>query len=225
MYWLNNLLEFPPVEEADPWGALAVGGDLSPERLLLAYRSGIFPWYNEGQPIVWYSPDPRFVLYPNQLHVSRRMRPMLNQPPFSVTYDTHFSEVVRQCQHIKRPDQSGTWITQAMQEAYVRLHQLGHAHSVEVWQHNALVGGIYGLALGSIFFGESMFSTVDNASKFGFITLVRRLQQHNFTLVDCQVHTPHLARWGAQHLPRHEFMRHLWHGVALPNRWSPVSTC
>ena len=207
------------MEEADPGGALAVGGDLSPERLMLAYRSGIFPWYDASQPIVWYSPDPRFVLYPDELSIARRMRPMLNQRPFVVTYDTRFSAVIRQCQQIKRPNQSGTWITEAMREAYVRLHELGHAHSVEVWQQDSLVGGVCGLALGSVFFGESMFSTVNNASKYGFITLVRQLQRSGFTLIDCQVATPHLARWGAKPLSRTQYLRELSAGVSVADRW------
>ena len=219
MRWLTDRLEFPPVEEADPWGALAVGGDLSPERLLLAYRSGIFPWYNESQPVVWYSPDPRFVLYPDRLRVARRMRSVLNQQPFEVTYNTQFSEVIRNCQQIKRPNQPGTWITEAMRAAYIRLHQLGHAHSVEVWQDSRLVGGVYGIALGSLFFGESMFSLVNNASKIGFITLVRRLQQREFTLIDCQVATPHLAQWGAEPISRAHYLSELSVGLKRNVFW------
>lgn len=219
MYWLTDRLEFPPVTKAQEWGGLAVGGDLSPERLLLAYRSGIFPWYDASQPIVWYAPDPRFVLFPHKLHVSRRMRPILNQGQFTVTYNIRFRDVIRQCQQIPRPGQSGTWITKEMQEAYGRLHTLGYAHSVEVWQDNELVGGLYGLVLGSIFFGESMFSLVDNASKVGFITFVRLLQEHGCTLVDCQVHTPHLARWGAENIPRSDYMKLLAQGLQRPKQW------
>lgn len=219
MYWLTDRLEFPPVEEADPWGALAVGGDLSPERLLLAYRSGIFPWYDAQQPIVWYSPDPRFVLYPDRLRVARRMRSVLNQRPFEITYDTYFSEVIRHCQQAKRPNQSGTWITEAMRAAYVRLHQLGHAHSAEVWQNDVLVGGVYGIALGSLFFGESMFSAVNNASKIGFISLVGRLQERGFTLIDCQVATPHLAQWGAESVSRAHYLRELSVGLVHDVCW------
>ena len=219
MYWLTDRLAFPPVEEAGEWGALAVGGDLSPARLLLAYRSGIFPWYEAGQPIVWYAPDPRFVLFPPKLKVSRRMRPILNQARFTVTYDTQFQAVVRHCQQVARPGQLGTWITEAMREAYTRLHTLGHAHSVEVWQHDELVGGLYGLMLGSVFFGESMFSYADNASKVGFITLVRWLCAHGCTLIDCQVQTPHLARWGAEHVPRRDYMKWLAQGLQQPKQW------
>ncbi len=207
------------MEEADPEGALAVGGDLSPERLLLAYRSGIFPWYDAQQPIVWYSPDPRFVLYPDRLHVARRMRSVLNQQPFEITYDRNFLEVIRHCQQTKRPNQSGTWITEPMRAAYIRLHQLGHAHSAEVWQDSILVGGVYGIAIGSLFFGESMFSTVNNASKIGFITLVRQLQVRGFTLVNCQVATPHLAQWGAESIPRSRFLQELSAGLAQDACW------
>ena len=219
MYWLTDRLAFPPVEAAEEWGGLAVGGDLSPERLLLAYRSGIFPWYDARQPIAWYAPDPRFVLFPHKLKVSRRMRPILNQQRFTVTYDTQFGEVIRRCQQIARPGQLGTWITEEMREAYYRLHILGHAHSVEVWQQDELVGGLYGLMLGSVFFGESMFSRVDNASKVGFITLVRRLREHGCTLFDCQVHTPHVERWGAENVPRSDYMKLLAQGLQSPRQW------
>ncbi len=207
------------MEVANAWGALAVGGDLSPERLLLAYRSGIFPWYDESQPIVWYSPDPRFVLYPDRLRVARRMRSVLNQQTFEITYDTHFAEVIRHCQQIKRPNQSGTWITEAMRVAYSRLHQLGYAHSVEVWLNSELVGGVYGIALGSLFFGELMFSLANNASKIGFISLVRRLQGRGFTLIDCQVTTPHLAQWGAESIPRTNYLTELTLGLGRDDRW------
>ena len=219
MYWLTDHMVFPPVEEAEEWGGLAVGGDLSPDRLLLAYRSGIFPWYDESQPIVWYAPNPRFVLFPRNLKVSRRMRPLLNQQRFDITYDQQFQEVIRRCQQIQRPGQSGTWITEAMREAYCQLHTLGHAHSVEVWQHGELVGGLYGLLLGSVFFGESMFSQADNASKIGFITLARKLRDCGCTLIDCQVHTPHLERWGAENIPRSTYMDALAQGLAHSIRW------
>ena len=219
MYWLTNDLIFPPVEETEEWGGLAVGGDLSPQRLLLAYRSGIFPWYDDSQPIVWYAPDPRFVLFPHKLKVSRRMRPILNQGRFVITYDTQFRKVIRHCQQIKRSGQSGTWITDEMQEAYCQLHALGYAHSVEVWQHGRLVGGLYGLAIGSVFCGESMFSLVSNASKIGFITLVRRLQQCGGTLIDCQVHTPHLEKWGGENIPRAHYMHLLAQGLSGRECW------
>lgn len=222
MYWLTDRLVFPPVEAAEDWGGLAVGGDLSPERLLLAYRSGIFPWYDDTQPIIWYAPDPRFVLFPDRLHVPRRLRPVFNRQQFTVTYDTSFHEVIRQCQQRPRPGQSGTWITEEMRVAYGHLHQLGYAHSVEVWQDNKLVGGLYGIALGAVFFGESMFSAVSNASKVGLITLVRQLKHHHFALMDCQVHTPHVARLGGENIQRADYMRLLREGLGQPRAWENI---
>lgn len=206
MYWLTDELIFPPVEEAEDWGGLALGGDLSPRRLLLAYCSGIFPWYEEGQPIIWHAPDPRFVLFPEKLRVAKSMRPILNQKKFDITYDTDFHSVIRSCQKVKREGQPGTWITEEMLQAYCHLHHLGLAHSVEVKQKGQLVGGLYGVSLGSIFFGESMFSKASNASKAGFITLVHHLQKEGVTLIDCQVHTPHLESLGAEEIPRSRYM-------------------
>ncbi len=220
LYWLTDQLVFPPVEGAEEWGGLALGGDLSPERLLLAYRSGIFPWYEAGQPIIWHAPDPRFVLFPDRLRVSRSMRPILNQQRFRVTFDQAFRTVVERCQQTPRVGQDGTWITDEMLEAYCRLHQLGHAHSVEVWQKETLVGGLYGIALGTIFCGESMFSDVSNASKVGFITLMQCLR--NFTLIDCQVHTPHLERLGAEHISRSRYMHLLAAGQQRPAAWQAL---
>lgn len=192
---------------ADPNGILAVGGDLSPERLLTAYTWGIFPWFNEGEPIIWWSPDPRFVLYPNDLKVSKSMRPYFNQQKFTVTFDTQFEAVMRSCQQQRRKGQfGGTWITEDMVEAYVRLHRLGYAHSVEVWKDQALVGGLYGVALGKVFFGESMFARESNASKFGFISLVKKLQEFDFQLVDCQQETNHLGSLGARAIDRKVFL-------------------
>ncbi len=223
MYWLTQDLIFPPVEKAEVWGGLALGGDLSPERLLLAYCSGIFPWYETGQPIIWHAPDPRFVLFPANLKVSKSMRPVLNRQRFSITYDRHFEAVMRHCQQQKRKGQQGTWITEDMVAAYVRLHQLGYAHSVEAWQEDTLVGGLYGIALGSVFFGESMFSEVSNASKAAFITLVQQLQPLGFTLIDCQVHTTHLESLGAEDIPRYLYMQLLEKGIqqdtVLPDNW------
>lgn len=213
MYWLTDELIFPPVEEAEDWGGLALGGDLSPERLLLAYCSGIFPWYEEGQPIIWHAPDPRFVLFPDKLKVSKSMRSILNQKKFDITYDTDFRNIIRQCQQTRRRGQKGTWITEEMLEAYCGLHQLGFAHSVEVRQAGQLVGGLYGISLGGIFFGESMFSKVSNASKAGFISLVRYLQKLGFTLIDCQVHTQHLESLGSEEIPRKEYMYLLEEGL------------
>ncbi len=185
---------------------LAVGGDLSPERLLEAYRCGIFPWYNPGERILWWSLDPRFVLYPDELKISRSMRPYFNQNKFSITYDTQFRQVMVLCRDQDRKRQLGSWINNDMIESYSKLHQLGYAHSVEVWNGEKLVGGLYGLSLGKMFFGESMFSIEPNASKFGFITLVKKLETLGFNLIDCQQATSHLARLGARGIPRDEFL-------------------
>lgn len=206
-YFLDDTLYFPPVKEANNYGILAIGGDLKPERLLLAYRSGIFPWFSEGEPIIWWSPDPRFVLFPEKLKVAKSMRPIFNQKRFSITYDQAFSEVITQCRQTYRPGQHGTWITDDMQAAYQNLHQQGYAHSVEVRNaEGKLVGGLYGISLGACFFGESMFSHESNASKAGFITLVRDLQKRGIQLVDCQVHTPHLESLGAEMILREDFI-------------------
>jgi leucyl/phenylalanyl-tRNA--protein transferase len=199
-------LSFPPASLAPPEGLLALGGDLSPERLLLAYRHGIFPWYNEDEPILWWSPDPRFVLFPSELKVSKSMRPYFNQGKFTVTYDRCFEEVMHSCGEINRKGQDGTWISPDMIEAYTRLHSQGFAHSVEVWQQGTLVGGLYGIALGKVFFGESMFAHVSNASKFGFISLVRQLESNGFQLIDCQQQTQHLGSLGARPIQRREFL-------------------
>ncbi len=207
-YWLspNDPDDFPDVELAlrDPDGLLAVGGDLSVERLLAAYRRGIFPWYSEEQPILWWSPDPRSVLFPDKLHVSRSLRRTLRQGRFEVTLDREFAAVIQACSE-PRPGQPGTWITGEMQEAYLGLHQAGHAHSVETWLDGKLVGGLYGVAIGRVFFGESMFSRVSDASKVAFVYLVRHLQQHGFELIDCQIQTPHLDSLGAELIPRSRF--------------------
>jgi leucyl/phenylalanyl-tRNA--protein transferase len=208
--WLNEKhYGFPDPALAGPDGLLAAGGDLSPERLLLAYRMGLFPWFNPDEPILWWSPDPRFVLFPQELKVAKSMRPYFNQNKFEVTLDRAFEAVMRGCQG-ERPGQwGGTWITQNMIDAYCLLHRLGFAHSVEVWQNGALVGGLYGVSLGKIFFGESMFAKVSNASKFGFITLVRRLDTLGFRLIDCQQQTRHLGSLGARLVPRASFLQWL----------------
>ncbi|HMO37954.1 MAG TPA: leucyl/phenylalanyl-tRNA--protein transferase [Saprospiraceae bacterium] len=206
----DDELVFPHPELADPNGMLAVGGDLSADRLLLAYEWGIFPWFNPGEPILWWSPDPRFVLFPDELKIAKSMRPYFNQRKFTVSFDERFESVVRACQQQQRNGQGGgTWITEDMVEAYYRLYESGYAHSVEVWQGKALVGGLYGVALGKIFFGESMFAAVSNASKFGFITLVQYLQKVGFRLVDCQQQTRHLGSLGARAIDRQLFLDYL----------------
>lgn len=211
-YWLSPDTPdwFPAVELAlrEPDGLLAIGGDLSVSRLLAAYRHGIFPWYSEEQPILWWSPDPRSVLFPGELNISRSLRKTIKRGHYRVTFDTAFAEVMRQCA-APRGDGLGTWITNEMQFAYRRFHQAGHAHSVEAWHGDQLVGGLYGVALGRIFFGESMFSLMSDASKVAFTTLVAHLRQWGFQLIDCQVETNHLNSLGACNIPRREFTRYL----------------
>jgi leucyl/phenylalanyl-tRNA--protein transferase len=206
VFRLSESLVFPPPERAERGGLLAMGGDLSPQRLLLAYEQGIFPWFSDGEPILWWSPDPRFVLFPKELKVSASMRQVLRRNVFRITFDQAFAEVIAHCQQIPRPGQDGTWITAEVQAAYTELHRLGFAHSVEVWQGDDLAGGLYGVSLGSCFFGESMFARVSNASKAGFITLVQALEERNFQLIDCQIYTPHLESLGARGLRRRDFL-------------------
>lgn len=208
MYYLFNDLFFPPVTEADEEGILAIGGDLSPERLLLAYKSGIFPWFNEGEPILWWAPDPRMVLFFDELVISKSMRKILNKKMFKVTYNKNFKEVILNCQQIKREGQDGTWISDEMIEAYCKLNEEGVAKSVEVWQDDVLVGGLYGIDLGkgNVFCGESMFSKVSNASKTAFIALALYLKKENYKLLDCQVYNSHLESLGCREVDREEFM-------------------
>jgi leucyl/phenylalanyl-tRNA--protein transferase len=206
---LNKEIIFPDPSKADRRGCLAFGGDLSTERLLLAYRSGIFPWFNEGQPISWFSPNPRMVLFPDKLYVSKTMKQVLSRSYFKITYNTAFEVVMQHCAKIKRDGQYGTWITQDMIAAYVKLHELGFAHSVEAWQNEELVGGLYGISLGKCFFGESMFAKTSNASKAAFITFVKKLETLGFGLIDCQMHTEHLASLGAELIPRTLFLNYL----------------
>jgi leucyl/phenylalanyl-tRNA--protein transferase len=207
MYFLSKELFFPPVSEANTDGILAIGGDLSTERLLLAYKSGIFPWFEEGEPIYWWSPNPRMVLFLDELLVSKSMRNILNRNIFEVTFNENFREVISNCQKIKRQGQNGTWITNDMIEAYCKLNELGIAKSVEVWQNNELVGGLYGIDLGHIFCGESMFSKVSNASKVAFIALVNQLKKNNYNLLDCQVYNEHLESLGCREIDRIDFMK------------------
>ena len=206
MYYLSAPLFFPSVSEANADGILAVGGDLSPARLQLAYKSGIFPWFEEGEPIIWWSPNPRMVLFLDELIVSKSMRNILNRNVFKVTFNQDFRAVISNCQNIKRDGQNGTWITNDMVEAYCKLHELGIAKSVEVWQDDALVGGLYGIDLGNVFCGESMFSKASNASKVAFITLVNQLKKDNYKLLDCQVYNPHLESLGCREIYRESFM-------------------
>jgi leucyl/phenylalanyl-tRNA---protein transferase len=214
IYELNKEIMFPPVRGAEPSGILAVGGDLSPERLLLAYRSGIFPWYSDDDPIIWWSPDPRFVLFPEELYVSRTMRQVLARKIFDITLDRDFRGVIRGCREPRKKER-GTWITDEMMEAYIRLHDLGFAHSAEAWQDGELVGGLYGISLGGCFFGESMFTRASNASKAAFIALVKRLRDLGFIIIDSQVYTGHLETLGARHIPRAEYLGYVNRGLTL----------
>jgi leucyl/phenylalanyl-tRNA--protein transferase len=207
MFYLTSSIFFPPVSEANYEGILAIGGDLSPERLLLAYRSGIFPWFKEGEPIIWWSPNPRMVLFLDELIVSKSMRNILNRNSFRVTFNQNFRDVISNCQNIKRDGQNGTWITNDMIEAYCKLHELGIAKSVEVWQDDELVGGLYGVDLGHVFCGESMFSKVSNTSKVAFISLVNHLKAADYRLLDCQVYNPHLESLGCREIEREAFMK------------------
>lgn len=206
MYFLTKELFFPPADEADEDGILAVGGDLSPERLLIAYRNGIFPWFDDDEPILWWSPEERMVLFPSEFTVSKSMRNILNRGVFKVTFNQNFREVISNCSSIKRNGQQGTWITQEMIEAYIKLNELGIAKSVEVWQDEVLVGGLYGIDLGHVFCGESMFSKASNASKVAFVSLVKKLKDENYKLLDCQVHNDHLESLGAREIPRKDFI-------------------
>jgi leucyl/phenylalanyl-tRNA---protein transferase len=208
LFALEEELIFPPVHLAEPDGLLAVGGDLSTDRLLLAYQSGIFPWY-EGEHILWWSPDPRFVITPDTLKVSKSMKQLFKKKAFRFTVNKAFPEVINNCKSVDRPGQDGTWITNEMKEAYNRLHKLGFAHSAEAWLGNELVGGLYGIRLGNAFFGESMFSKASNASKYAFISYVQQLQKEGVQLIDCQVYTEHLESLGAHMIPRTEFIERI----------------
>jgi leucyl/phenylalanyl-tRNA--protein transferase len=203
IYKLDNTLRFPDPNLAEDDGLLAYGGDLSEERLLLAYRNGIFPWPSEGQPLLWYSPPERFVLFPAKLKVSKSVEQVIRRQVFEVTINKAFPEVIHACASVKRKGQQGTWITKNMEEAYIRLHKSGHALSVEAWKEGKLEGGLYGIQVGSVFCGESMFSTASNASKVAFITFVR---EHAFSLIDCQVYTSHLKSLGAELISRKKYL-------------------
>jgi len=210
IFRLTTQIIFPSPHAASPDGILAVDGDLAPERLLEAYRHGIFPWFADPEPIIWWSPNPRCVLFPEEIKVSRTMRQILRQRRFTITFDHNFSTVIASCQK-KRAGQMGTWITEDMKEAYIKLHEMGYAHSVEAWYDGMLAGGLYGVSLGRCFFGESMFSQISNASKAAFITLVKYLQERGFGLIDCQVSSDHLLSLGAREIPREIFLSLLQH--------------
>jgi len=218
-YWYLDAdsFEFPPAQLAAPDGILAIGGDLHPQRLLLAYRQGIFPWYAEA-PILWHCPHPRFVLEPPSLHIPKSLKKYLLHPPFQFRVDTCFEDVIRACATVPRPGQNGSWLTLEMQEAYIHLHHLGFAHSAEAFFEGKLVGGLYGLSLGNVFFGESMFATRENASKLAFVFFVQALQKLGIALIDCQQKTQHLERFGAKSWSRNRFLSRLQTLLEAPTR-------
>jgi leucyl/phenylalanyl-tRNA--protein transferase len=221
VYLLDKELVFPPPEDANEEGIVAVGGDLSPERLMLAYEQGIFPWPARGYPLLWFSPDPRFALEPSRAHVSRSLRKVIRKGELRVTADTCFLDVINACAAMPRPQQQGTWITHELRDGYLGLHERGCAHSIEAWRGEALVGGLYGVALGRTFAGESMFASEPDASKVAFTTLLGHLVDWGYRVVDCQVHTEHLARFGATMWARERFL-HTWReAVAEPGVHAP----
>ena len=222
--WLGNAENFPPLELAlrEPNGLLCAGGDLTPQRLVQAYINGIFPWYSPGEPILWWSPDPRMVLFPGEFRISRSLRKTLRQGGYRVCLDSGFKTVIQACARKRRPGQAGTWITPEIQAAYLRLHELGYAHSVETWVDGKLAGGLYGIAIGKMFYGESMFTHVTDASKIAIAHLARFLEQQGFGLIDCQMNTSHLASLGAREIPRDDFILNVRRLTAIPplcGRW------
>ncbi|WP_051328194.1 leucyl/phenylalanyl-tRNA--protein transferase [Desulfatirhabdium butyrativorans] len=222
VYLLDTAVRFPPPHDADSDGLLAVGGDLRPRRLLEAYRKGIFPWYTDDQPILWWSPDPRLVLFPDGLHISRSLGKALRRNIFTVSMDTCFAQVIHLCGTVRSDNGEGTWITSEMEDAYCRLHRMGFAHSVEVWQGDRLVGGLYGVSLGKAFFGESMFSLERDASKVALVSLVDFVRHHGFDWIDCQVPTQHMLRMGAVEMPRSQFLSLLDLALCkpgIPGKW------
>ncbi len=223
VYLLSDDTTFPPPQLAVKEGLLAVGGDLSVKRLLSAYRMGIFPWFSEQDPILWWSPDPRLVLFPNQLVVSKSLKKTIKKNRFRITLDSAFEQVIEACSGIPRRHEQGTWITTGMIAAYIELHRAGYAHSVEAWQQGELAGGLYGVSLGRCFFGESMFTRISNASKVAFVALVSYLRKHSFDLIDCQVSTGHMKRFGAREIARRRFLAVLaasLESATLKGKWS-----
>jgi leucyl/phenylalanyl-tRNA--protein transferase len=223
VYNLPEKLIFPPPQLASKEGLLAIGGDLSVERLLLAYRQGIFPWYSEGEPILWWSPDPRLVLYPGEFKISRSLNKVMRKDTFEVTMDCAFEEVINECARVRTENQQGTWIVAEMIQAYCRLHESGFAHSVEAWTAGKLAGGLYGVSLGKCFFGESMFTRITNASKVALAALVKYLKNLDFALIDCQIATAHLKRFGARNITRARYLDELDKALTAPTlrgKWS-----
>lgn len=209
MYVVTDELYFPPLSSANQYGMVAIGGDLSVQRLLLAYKSGIFPWFSEGEPIIWYSLNPRMVLFLHEFKIAKSLRQLLNKNVFTVTFNQEFEMVINQCKTIQRSGQESTWITDDMKNAYIDFHKAGYAKSVEVWKDNELVGGLYGVDLGTVYCGESMFSKVANASKIALVYLVEHLKNKNYQFIDCQMYTDYLASFGAREIPRNEFKTYL----------------
>ena len=218
VFKLTEEIVFPDPELADESGLLAVGGDLTPERLILAYANGIFPWYSKGEPILWWSPNPRMILLPQNIKISKSLDQTIRLNKYTTTFDNAFEEVIKSCKTAPRPGQTGTWITAEMQEAYIALHKLGFAHSVETWQNEELVGGLYGVSLGKAFFGESMFFKSRDASKVALVNLASFLQKHNFKFIDSQVETDHLKSMGAISISRPEFLELLKEAILLPTK-------
>lgn len=216
IYRLSNTIEFPSPHLAEKDGLLAIGGDLSQKRLLMAYQVGIFPWFLEGEPYLWWSPDPRLVLYPEELYVSKSLKKTMNQNVFQITFDSSFNQVIQSCAHTRLKQNEETWIVPEMVDAYCRLHKSGYAHSIEAWHNGKLAGGLYGIALGKCFFGESMFSRKSNASKVAFVNLVHYLKRESYKLIDCQVTTAHLKRFGAREIPRGTFLKQLKDAINCP---------
>jgi leucyl/phenylalanyl-tRNA---protein transferase len=216
VFLLSDTIEFPPPHLASEEGLLAVGGDLSQKRLLLAYRMGIFPWFSNNEPILWWSPDPRLVLYPHEFKISKTIKKIIKKEVFKVTMDLAFNEVINQCAQVRLKKNQGTWIVKDMIDAYCNLHESGFAHSVEVWQGGDLAGGLYGVSLGKCFFGESMFTRVSNASNIGLVKLLEHLKKLSFDMIDCQVATEHLTRFGARQIPRIRFLNQLEKSLKAP---------